>query len=156
MVLYLPRILPLKQKAYVYMQFVGEKADVLEFLNVRHRTSTMYTLFVGQSFIYSKFPGRINSLRLRAGTGAYQESGFDLDAPDAKKGSIKSNNGKGNQKERSITVTEFNDSVGGEGEQFNLVAKGQKIEKKEEARLYDFQNTFQKIIDEDKEEFMKM
>ncbi len=42
-------------------------------MNVFHRDSNIYRLFVGKSFAYSNFPGRIANLKLAAGDGAYRE-----------------------------------------------------------------------------------
>ncbi|EGR31398.1 hypothetical protein IMG5_110780, partial [Ichthyophthirius multifiliis] len=87
---------PLRQKGYVYLQFQGQKERILEFLNVKHRSSIIYTIFVGQSFQYLYFPGRIVQLRLAAGKGAYREYGFEDNNPAI-------GNGK-----KSIKITKFN------------------------------------------------
>ncbi|EGR26994.1 hypothetical protein IMG5_203340 [Ichthyophthirius multifiliis] len=66
-------------KAFVYNQFQNNKPSILNFPNVIHQDSKIYHLWVGQSFAYKNFPGRINNLRLCGGSGCYREQGFESD-----------------------------------------------------------------------------
>ncbi|EGR26995.1 hypothetical protein IMG5_203350 [Ichthyophthirius multifiliis] len=53
---------------------------VIGLLLFLHQTSKVYHLWVGQSFGYKNFPGRISNLSLCGGTGCYREQGLSADS----------------------------------------------------------------------------
>ncbi|EGR28838.1 hypothetical protein IMG5_168110, partial [Ichthyophthirius multifiliis] len=67
----------LQQKAFVYSQFQGSQANVLNYNGISHKSSNIYHLFVGQAFTYKNFPGRIVNLIFCGGSGCYREDGFN-------------------------------------------------------------------------------
>ncbi|EGR33521.1 induced during granule regeneration 1 precursor, putative, partial [Ichthyophthirius multifiliis] len=67
----------LQQKAFVYSQFQGSQANVLNYNGIRHKSSNIYHLFVGQRPSYKNFPGRIVNLVFCGGSGCYREDGFN-------------------------------------------------------------------------------
>ncbi|EGR29256.1 induced during granule regeneration 1 precursor, putative, partial [Ichthyophthirius multifiliis] len=71
----------IKQKAYIFAQFPNQDPSIIHLNQIQHQESTKYILWVGQTFTYSKFPGKINSLVLCGGVNCYKEKTWQQSKP---------------------------------------------------------------------------